>query len=623
MALQVLLPLTTDLANKGLLNFKLSDDNITDVTNGKIGHCKKLTAGKNVVFIPDLNSNNISFGGWFKFNKSEISSVVSTYPYDSSRTTPTGNLLGNNSYGGIGICWNGNNMYSSGSFTAMSISLYFRTSSLGHRTIGTFAVSFDTWIHVFATFDVSTKIIKLFKDATLVVQATLPSFSDFPSRAISLNSNSVYGGNGPGFSIPIYTNDIRIYDECLSENDVKRLVNNKTFDLVNQCNVSFDRAGQIASGVIPYNVTTSGSAFYLNGSNASIRIPFTESHAGVFTMNTWFYKDSFGSKSWETILGGPSGFELEMKRSGTNSPRIAPYSWGGGSSNSGLDITYALNQWNMLTMVRNTSKTMFYLNGEYKVSGSAGSVPTTSSTAGQYFIGAWKTYDAQNFKGYIKGFQIYAKELQASEIFQLYEIGPQVDVLPDGYTRLEYIEGTGTQYINTTYPYNSSINTYRIECDWQFTGVNYNYQAPYGAYVGENNACFRIIRGNSNTVLWTYSNSKAGGGIRHTLNGDIFQRFKTIHTCTYVTYNGVKYALTNATSGNASTSTFYVMAQSQESCISKIKVWDFKIYENNTLKVWLIPSKRNSDNVIGMYDVRNGKFLTNSGSGTFTAGPAI
>lgn len=215
-------------------------------------------------------------------------------------------------------------------------------------------------------------------------------------------------------------------------------------------------------------------------------------------------------------------------------------------------------------------------------------------------------------------YDIVSKKFFTNQGTGVFDAGPSAISLPKEYEKLEYIEGTGTQYINTTYPYNSSINTYRIECDWQFTGVNTNYQAPYGAYVGENNACFRIIRGNSNTVLWTYSHSKAGGGVRHTLNGDIFQRFKTIHTCTYVTYNGVKYALTNATSGNASTSTFYVMAQGVNSCVSKIKMWYFKIFESDILKLCLIPAKRKSDNVIGMYDIVSGQFFTNSGTGSFT-----
>ena len=36
-----------------------------------------------------------------------------------------------------------------------------------------------------------------------------------------------------------------------------------------------------------------------------------------------------------------------------------------------------------------------------------------------------------------------------------------------------------------------------------------------------------------------------------------------------------------------------------------------------------IPAKRNSDNVLGLYDLVNNVFYTNAGSGTFIAGPEV
>lgn len=54
------------------------------------------------------------------------------------------------------------------------------------------------------------------------------------------------------------------------------------------------------------------------------------------------------------------------------------------------------------------------------------------------------------------------------------------------------------------------------------------------------------------------------------------------------------------------------------------KVGTFKYYDkNNTLVCSLIPCYRKSDNVVGMYDVVRGIFLTNAGTGSFTAGPRV
>ena len=53
------------------------------------------------------------------------------------------------------------------------------------------------------------------------------------------------------------------------------------------------------------------------------------------------------------------------------------------------------------------------------------------------------------------------------------------------------------------------------------------------------------------------------------------------------------------------------------------RIFNLKFYDNDTLMVNLIPCYRKSDNVIGMYDLVNDKFYTNSGTGTFLKGKDI
>ena len=81
----------------------------------------KITSNTDLGYSHDFNTTGVSFGGWFKFNKSEISSVVSNLTYNSTANSPTGNLIGNNYYGGIGLIWTGNNYYSSNNFSSMTI----------------------------------------------------------------------------------------------------------------------------------------------------------------------------------------------------------------------------------------------------------------------------------------------------------------------------------------------------------------------------------------------------------------------------------------------------------------------------------------------------------------------
>ena len=48
-----------------------------------------------------------------------------------------------------------------------------------------------------------------------------------------------------------------------------------------------------------------------------------------------------------------------------------------------------------------------------------------------------------------------------------------------------------------------------------------------------------------------------------------------------------------------------------------------KIWEEDNLIRNLVPCYRKSDNKLGLYDIVNGKFYTNQGTGEFTAGPDV
>ena len=161
------------------------------------------------------------------------------------------------------------------------------------------------------------------------------------------------------------------------------------------------------------------SCYNFDGNTGSIQIPNLAKLApsGEFTMNCWIYHDNtWSSKGYETIFGGPSGFELEAKPSSTNSPSLFAYSWGQGQA------TYELNKWNMITMTRNASESKFYINGELKITGSAGTIPS-----GNYFIGAWNTSSQQNYKGRISDFRLYSTVLSVEDIKELYNTSASID----------------------------------------------------------------------------------------------------------------------------------------------------------------------------------------------------
>jgi len=138
------------------------------------------------------------------------------------------------------------------------------------------------------------------------------------------------------------------------------------------------------TGTLTLNSNTArySAATYFNGTDAAIQIPFNDCiKTDDYTVSVWTYKSVIGEKAYQTILGGPSGFELEARSNTSTSPLYRIHNWGGGTT------AYDLNKWNLFTFVRTASDSKLYVNGELKLTGTAGNAPPS----GNYFIGAWKT----------------------------------------------------------------------------------------------------------------------------------------------------------------------------------------------------------------------------------------
>lgn len=196
--------------------------------------------------------------------------------------------------------------------------------------------------------------------------------------------------------------------------------------------------------------------------------------------------------------------------------------------------------------------------------------------------------------------------------------------LPNGYQLLEYIQSSGTQWIDTGIKGHMNY-TYEIEFQQTDTG-NYRNWGTFGqsSYVGLNMSL--TYGGSGFIVRWESQSSKQQyvdlGSIdtnKHTLkivNGEIYydgiDKGKSVgHSNSLV----IDYNLFLGTINPGGTT---------PSANSKTKFYLYKVYDENSALIQnLIPSKRKSDNVIGMYDIVSGQFFTNSGTGSFTAGQTV
>ena len=194
--------------------------------------------------------------------------------------------------------------------------------------------------------------------------------------------------------------------------------------------------------------------------------------------------------------------------------------------------------------------------------------------------------------------------------------------LPTGYTQLEYIATTGTQYIDTGFQ--PTPSTVKYETTISFDDIT-GTRGLFGARISSpNNQAVNVFCINSSSssaylrLDWADSGSSCTYSVRagnkYTLL--CYQNSVTINN---TTKTGTIEKSTTQLEGN-----FYVgnfnngtAAPYANGMIGKI--YYGRLYDNGTLMRNFIPAK-NASGVVGMYDLVEGKFYTNAGTGTFTAG---
>lgn len=176
---------------------------------------------------------------------------------------------------------------------------------------------------------------------------------------------------------------------------------------------------------------------------------------------------------------------------------------------------------------------------------------------------------------------------------------------PKGHTLLEYIQSSGTQYIDTGLTMEKST-TMRMEIMAQltnndnFAGVNGYMQ--YKASLGGGSKGLFVVDYNGNTH------------IENIYFNDVLKDNKDWTSA----YSGAKNKVAVIGMGNAENTWWTNISDNRYAQVGK---WYYiKVYRSGTLVRDFIPAKRNSDNVVGLYDLVEGKFYINSGTGTFTAG---
>ena len=194
-------------------------------------------------------------------------------------------------------------------------------------------------------------------------------------------------------------------------------------------------------------------------------------------------------------------------------------------------------------------------------------------------------------------------------------------ILPKEYQKVEYIQSTGTQYLNTG-----------ISCAG---GIRCIYNATYqnrGYLCGAHNTAEPYGRCGANTTgnVWQFGYGETCPGIGvFSLNTNYDVEYKTTYLDAYLKVKGGSYSswstLSAANGQTVSTLNALVFTQqyalTHGEALTRAQLYSLKIYNSNDELVGdFVPCYRKSDGEIGLYNLINDSFLTNQGTGAFLKG---
>ena len=201
--------------------------------------------------------------------------------------------------------------------------------------------------------------------------------------------------------------------------------------------------------------------------------------------------------------------------------------------------------------------------------------------------------------------------------------GKTIDpVLPDGFIQLEYIESSGTQYIDTGFAPNSNT---RIVAEMAYVSFT-------------NSTCGLIGSSNSSGIEFYYYSSTSAQRYLYLFNSTDNNSENTevatgtklyidlAKTSATVTVDGSIYDMTPSSPTDfTGTDTIHIHTlwrSAASSHRSSSRTYALQIYDNGTLVRDFVPCRTSSGDG-GLYDVLNGVFYGNAGSGEFLLGAEI
>lgn len=198
--------------------------------------------------------------------------------------------------------------------------------------------------------------------------------------------------------------------------------------------------------------------------------------------------------------------------------------------------------------------------------------------------------------------------------------------LPKEYQQIEYIESTGTQYIDTGI---NPLSSTRIDINFAYvdTSTYAGWVPIFGArsIIDNVREYYGVFINNSTLKLTTnYSSIDVGDNSTVYIEANKKYNLKNNQGLFYI--NDIlesSISVSNTLSNNTRFPVYLFDLNFHGSRMdreTKMKLYSCKFYDGDTLIRNYIPCYRKSDNEIGLYDTVNNVFYTNQGTGEFIAG---
>lgn len=186
----------------------------------------------------------------------------------------------------------------------------------------------------------------------------------------------------------------------------------------------------------------------------------------------------------------------------------------------------------------------------------------------------------------------------------------------DNLTRVEYIQSSGTQYIDTGFTPNQNT---RIVIDYQYEGSDIGNQVIFGARSSTTSDAYVYYASNAGYWKTGYGTVLTDTTITHDTERHILDNNKNIVILdgeTIFAHDEATFTCPN------SMGLFCTIDAGTAKFFAKVRIYSCKIYDNGTLARNFVPCK-DASGAGCLFDLVNKQFYTNKGTGTFAVGLEI